>query len=50
VRSYDVLPDGSLVTGRVTEDVDSILASRAVRELHVVLNFAEELKRRAGSG
>jgi eukaryotic-like serine/threonine-protein kinase len=47
MRSYDVLPDGSFVAVRDTTDRDSAFALLAAREIHVVLNFAEELKRRA---
>ena len=46
VRSYDVLPDGSFVAIEKDDAHDPLLVSRVAREIHVVLNFAEELKRR----
>jgi hypothetical protein len=41
-----VFPDGSFVAIEEDDAHDPLRASRAVREIHVVLNFAEELKRR----
>ena len=45
-RSYDVLPDGSFVAIEDDDAHDPLRASRVAREIHVVLNFDEELKRR----
>ncbi|HEY5623477.1 MAG TPA: hypothetical protein VIV14_06925, partial [Gammaproteobacteria bacterium] len=53
-RDYDVLPDGAFVAPVIDGDrVDLTNAERrlrqAVDEVHVVLNFAEELRRRAAN-
>ncbi len=52
-RGYDVFPDGSFVTRVAEEDIvdrESLMAQRleefGATELHVVLNWAEELKER----
>jgi Tol biopolymer transport system component len=46
VRGYDVHPDGSIVT--VLEGEETYDSNR-ITELHVVLNFFEELKARVGN-
>ncbi len=46
VRGYDVHPDGSIVTGLEGEETYD---SNRITELHVVLNFFEELKARVGN-
>ena len=46
MRGYDVHPDGSIVTGLEGE---GIYDSNRITELHVVLNFFEELKERVGN-
>jgi hypothetical protein len=52
-RNYDVLPDGSFVAATreialtlSEEELQNTLRQRQVTELHVVLNFVEELRRR----
>jgi len=46
-RSYDVFPDGSFLAGRILGgDRETRDAAASVHELHVVLNFAEELRAR----
>ena len=50
VRGYDVFPDGSFVT-RLREDDDGSLDERfRATEVHVVLNWTEELRERVGNG
>ena len=48
VRCYDVFPDGSFVT-TVQDDDRSWLEQFGATELHVVLNWFEELKARVGN-
>ena len=48
LRSYDVFPDGSFVAIRLNGDLEAVFRSLAARQIHVVLNFSEELKERAG--
>jgi hypothetical protein len=48
--SWDVFPDGSFVAIRAPEGGAGSFESLVAREIHVVLNFAEELKGRAGGG
>lgn len=47
-RSYDVAPDGSFYA--LTDDVLDERVRFAVHDIHLLLNFAEELKRRFGGG
>ncbi len=47
VRGYDVFPDGSFAT--YTADIRPYLEQHGVTELHVVLNWFEELKERVGN-
>ena len=44
IRGYDVFPDGSFVVSPV--DVDRLFSTNRANELHVILNWAEELKER----
>ena len=44
--SIDVFPDGSLIFGRPAEDEEERAAVHRVTEIHVVLNFVEELRER----
>ena len=49
VRGYDVFPDGSFVT-RLREDDDGSLDERfRATEVHLVLNWTEELRERVGN-
>jgi len=46
-RSYDVFPDGSFVTGaHLISDFESFIKVNGATELHVVVNWFEELKAR----
>ncbi len=44
IRGYDVFPDGSFVMAPFNQE--SVFSSNLANELHVVLNWAEELKER----
>ena len=46
LRGYDVFPDGSFVTAL---GVESWFDDNSATELHVVLNWAEELRERVGN-
>ncbi len=46
LRSYDVFPDGSFVGTTPDTDNDGLLERFGATELHVILNFFEELKAR----
>ena len=46
LRGYDVFPDGSFVTALGDE---SWFGDNSATELHVTLNWAEELKERVGN-
>ncbi len=47
VRGYDVFPDGSFAT--LVVDDRPYLEQNGVTEVHVVLNWFEELKERVGN-
>ena len=48
VRSYDVLADGSFLAAELSREGATRYTNVAVNEFHVVPNFFEDLKARAG--
>ena len=48
VRGYDVFPDGSFVIA-LDDDEGTLVEQFGATELHVILNFFEELKARVGN-
>ena len=49
VRQYDVFPDGSFITRGEDDDGRTFVERFGATELHVVLNWFEELKARVGN-
>ncbi len=49
MRGYDVFPDGSFVTMVQDDDGRTLVEQFGATELHVILNWFEELRQRMGN-